>query len=65
MPDERRECRVVAYGETKTGMFVKYAAIKFMDEGNHPYTAEQAIVELDNGTVVTVDPTQIRFRPKE
>ncbi|AVI67721.1 hypothetical protein CKQ84_18715 [Shewanella sp. WE21] len=56
---------VVDYGGTYSGTFIKYAAIAYMDEGNHPYTAEKAIVELDNGRVVTVDPSQIRFKPEE
>ncbi|MCX8895532.1 hypothetical protein [Vibrio parahaemolyticus] len=65
MSDERRECKVFDYGQTYKGTFVKYAAIEFRDDANQPYTAEKAIVELDNGKVVTVDPGQVRFRPKE
>lgn len=65
MSEEKRECVVVEYGDKKKGMFVKYAPIKFLDDANQPYTAEQAIVELDNGDVITVDPGCIKFRPKE
>ncbi|KPM01898.1 hypothetical protein [Vibrio splendidus] len=65
MSNETRKCKVVAYGETKYGSFVKYAPIEYTDEGNHPYTAEKAIVELDDGSVVTVNPSQVRFPPKD
>ncbi|WP_273799384.1 hypothetical protein [Proteus mirabilis] len=43
------------------GNFIKYAPIKMLDNANEPYVAEQAIVELDNGRVVEVNPSEIRF----
>ena len=64
MSDDKRECIVSDYGKQEKGMFVKYAPIQFYDEANHPYTAEKAIVELDSGQVVTVDPQCVRFKPK-
>jgi hypothetical protein len=62
--EDRRECIVVNYDQRDKGVFVKYAPIEFRDDGNQPYVAEKAIVELDDGRVVTVDPGQVRFKPK-
>ncbi|WP_288476660.1 hypothetical protein [uncultured Pantoea sp.] len=61
MSDEKRRCEVTAFHRIKEGYFIKFAPIKFLDESNQPYVAEQAIVELDGGEVVTVNPNQIKF----
>ena len=61
MSEESRRCIVSSLHSKPEGSFVKFAPVKFYDDGNNPYTAEQAIVELDNGQVITVDPDGIRF----
>lgn len=61
MSGDQRKCIVSDYEKQEKGTFVKYAPIQFYDDGNHPYTAEKAIVELDSGRVVAVDPQCIRF----
>lgn len=65
MSDEKRKCKVVDNGSEKIGTFIKYAPIEKFDEANHSYIAEKAIVELDDGRVVAVDPQSIRFKPAE
>lgn len=61
MSEESRRCVVSTFHNKPEGNFVKFAPVKFYDEGNNPYAAEQAIVELDDGRVVTVNPNEIRF----
>ncbi|WP_205955165.1 hypothetical protein [Pantoea stewartii] len=61
MSEEKRRCKVTGMHNSPEGDFVKFAPMKFYDDGNNPYAAEQAIVELDNGKVVAVDPNQIQF----
>ncbi len=65
MSDEKRECTVLDYGNKERGIFIKYAPIQFYDDANHSYTAEKAIVELESGRVVTVDPQCVVFEPKK
>ncbi|GKX47988.1 hypothetical protein [Pectobacterium carotovorum] len=61
MSEESRRCTVLIYRDKPEGDFVKFAPVKFTDDGNNPYIAEQAIVELDDGSVVTVAPNEIQF----
>ncbi|WP_299202815.1 hypothetical protein [uncultured Amphritea sp.] len=61
MSEEKRKCQIEEYGVSKKGTFIKYAPIQYYDEANQSYIAEKAIVELDDGKVVTVDPQCIRF----
>ncbi|AVD59474.1 hypothetical protein [Morganella morganii] len=61
MSEEKRKCAVISIHDKPQGDFIKYAPIKMLDNANEPYTAEQAIVELDDGRVVVVDPSDIRF----
>lgn len=61
MSEENRRCKIVGRHDKPEGVFVKFAPVKFYDEGNNPYAAEQAIVELDNGRVMTVNPDEIQF----
>lgn len=61
MSEETRRCKVVTLHDKPEGTFVKFAPVQFYDEGNNPYAAEQAIVELDNGRVITVNPDGIQF----
>ncbi|AXH61172.1 hypothetical protein [Providencia huaxiensis] len=62
MSEEKRRCKVVGIHDQPEGDFIKYAPIKMLDNANEPYVAEQAIVELDDGRVVEVSPSQIRFK---
>lgn len=61
MSEETRRCKIVSMHNHPEGTFIKFAPVKFYDEGNNPYAAEQAIVEMDNGKVVTVNPGEIQF----
>lgn len=61
MSEEIRRCKVIgSYGEPE-GTFIKYAPIEVYDESGQLRTPEKAIVELDNGKVMTVNPTAIQF----
>lgn len=59
--ESTRRVKVNGMHNSPEGDFVKFAPVKFYDEGNNPYAAEQAIVELDNGKVVCVAPNEITF----
>ncbi|WP_064546085.1 hypothetical protein [Kluyvera georgiana] len=61
MSEKTRRCRIVDAYEQEEGTFIKFAPIRFFDESNHPYVCEQALVEMDNGKVVTVNPGLIHF----
>lgn len=61
MSEEKRRCTVMSLHDKPEGNFIKYAPIKMLDNANEPYVAEQAIVELDNGRVVEINPSEIRF----
>lgn len=61
MSDKKRKCTVMYHGEKCKGSLIKFAPCRFSDNENVYYTAEQAIVELDNGDVIQADPAQITF----
>lgn len=61
MSEETRRCKVLSRHDKPEGTFIKFAPVRFYDEGNNPYAAEQAIVELDNGKVLSVNPDEIHF----
>lgn len=61
MSEENRRCKVTAMGTVAEGTFIKFAPVAAYDEANQLHTPERAIVELDNGRVVTVNPDEIRF----
>ncbi|MDT7074209.1 hypothetical protein [Citrobacter amalonaticus] len=61
MSEETRRCKIVSMHDHPEGTFIKFAPVKFYDEGNNPHVGEQAIVEMDNGKVITVNPGEIQF----
>jgi len=63
MPEEGRRCEIVRGASIQQGTFIKYAPIEIRDDENRLCVVEKAIVELDNGDVVTVNPSAIRFEP--
>lgn len=61
MSDEQRRVVVTGLYDKPEGTFVKFAQMKFYDDSNQLHTAEQAIIELDDGRVINVEPSSIRF----
>ena len=47
--------------ETKQGNFIQFGNSIYFDDGNNPHPKTVAIVELDGGQVVQVDPYMVRF----
>ncbi|MFK3762473.1 hypothetical protein [Serratia ureilytica] len=61
MSQDNRRCIVHgAYGEPE-GTFIKYAPVETYDESGQMRTPEKAIVELDSGEVITINPNKIKF----
>jgi len=58
---ETRRCTVRLSHEKKEGNFVQYGTKIIYDEGNNPLQASSAIVEMDDGSVVEVEPSRIVF----
>lgn len=58
---ESRRCQVKDYHETKQGNFIQFGIGVYHDEGNNPHQKTIAIVELDGGQVIEVDPGMIKF----
>ncbi|CAH6324115.1 hypothetical protein ACVGWB_15720 [Enterobacter mori] len=61
MAEEKRRVKVTGLYDKPEGTFIKFAPMKFYDDANQLHTAEQAIVELDNGRVINVEPSSIQF----
>ena len=58
---EPRRCEVKYSYETKQGNFIQFGNSIYFDDGNNPHPKTVAIVELDGGQVVQVDPYMVRF----
>lgn len=61
MSKENRRCKVIGSYDEPEGTFIKYAPIAVYDDSGQLHTPEMAIVELDDGKVMTVKPTAIKF----
>ncbi|KEA54659.1 hypothetical protein DT73_00405 [Mangrovibacter sp. MFB070] len=61
MANEPRRCIIESMYEKPEGNFVQYAPIEVYDDSGQMHTPVKAIVELDDGKVLTVDPKSIRF----
>ncbi len=57
--EETRRCEVKGFHEK--GNFVKFGQMVITDEGNNYFQRECAIVELDSGQVIEVEPSWIKF----
>lgn len=57
--EETRKCEVEGFHEK--GNFVKYGKMVKTDEGNNYFQSDSAIVELDSGRVIEVEPSRIKF----
>ena len=58
---ETRKCTVRWSHKTEEGNFVQYGTRIIYDDGNNPLQKSSAIVEMEDGQVVEVDPSQIKF----
>lgn len=58
---ESRKCEVVIDGDAYYGDFIQFGSHVIYDESNRMHDVTRAIVELDNGQVVLVEPNKIRF----
>lgn len=58
---EPRRCEVKYSHEKKQGNFFQFGSSIYFDDGNNPHPKTIAIVELDGGQVVEVDPCMVRF----
>lgn len=60
---EPRKCKVVSLsgGTAEVGNFIQYGNQIWYDEGNNGHPRVIAVVELDSGEVVEVEPKRIRF----
>lgn len=57
-----RPCSVYfGHGDKQTGMFIQYGTRVIYDEGNNPIQVSSAIVEMDSGRVVEVEPSTVIF----
>ncbi|EIV8497388.1 hypothetical protein M2G36_22145 [Vibrio vulnificus] len=63
MSDQRRKCLVKlnSYDQPSQGYFETFGNQERRDEANNPYVITVAIVELDDGRVVSVEPTNIKY----
>lgn len=61
MSQENRRCIVIGRHGEPEGTFIKFAPIETYDESGQMRTPEKAIVELDNGEVITISPAGIKF----
>lgn len=57
--EETRRCEVSGFHEK--GNFIKYGKMVVTDEGNNYFQQDSAVVELDDGRVIEVKPSQIKF----
>ena len=57
--EETRKCEVEGFHEK--GNFIKYGKMVKTDEGNNYFQSDSAIVELDSGRVIEVEPSRIKF----
>jgi len=49
------------YGDREEGTFVQFAPIATYDDSNQLHSPVMAIIERDDGKVVTVHPNQVNF----
>lgn len=60
MPNTRR-CRTSEHGAPVEGTFHQWGAALTYDEGNNPIPKTVAIIEKDNGQIIEVAPSTVRF----
>lgn len=61
---EARRCEVLPtneWGKPEQGDFIQYGNQIWYDEGNNGHPRLMAVVELDSGEVVEVEPKRLRF----
>lgn len=61
--DKKRRCVIKDRDLLIKGFFVKYGKAERYDDASNPYTIDVAIVECDDGKVMTVNPNLIIFKP--
>lgn len=59
--DEPRSCTVPVNGVRTDGKFLSFGDSIFYDDGGKALARTVAIVELPNGDVVEVQPSQVKF----
>ncbi len=63
--EQIRDCIVRFESGNEKGKFHRWADVKDLDDANQPYTHTVALVELEDGKIVEVPPSQLRIRPSE